>query len=343
MLIGLFVFLPTVNAASGDLDTSFSNDGKVVDTLLVRGNAQGQATAIQADGKIVVAGTLTIGNNGGTIPQRFGCAIARYNTNGSFDTTFDDDGRTVGLIGTGFTCRALAIQTDGKIIVGGGTASSGNSDFAVMRFNSNGLLDTSFGTDGKRVFDMFPGSNDFFYGMTLDSSGKAVMIGETNPANDTTKRIAVARILTDFASRRSLFDFDGDGKTDISIFRPAQGEWWYLKSSDGGNRAFVFSNSADKLVPGDYTGDGKTDAAVFRPSTGEWFVLRSEDNSFYSVPFGISGDSPTPGDYDGDGKFDFSVFRPSSATWYINRSTSGILIINYGLSGDKPVPSAFVP
>ncbi|MDQ3132059.1 MAG: M36 family metallopeptidase, partial [Acidobacteriota bacterium] len=125
---------------------------------------------------------------------------------------------------------------------------------------------------------------------------------------------------------KSPFDFDGDGKTDLSIFRPAPGEWWFLRSSDGGNSTFQFGNSSDKLVPADFTGDGKTDIALFRPSTNEWFVLRSEDSSFYSFPFGAAGDVPVPADYDGDGKADPAVFRPSTQTWFILRSSGGTTI-----------------
>jgi hypothetical protein len=139
------------------------------------------------------------------------------------------------------------------------------------------------------------------------------------------------------ATVKSRIDFDGDNKTDISIFRPSNGEWWYLKSSDGGNAAFQFGNSSDKLAPADFTGDGKTDVAFFRPSTGEWFILRSEDNSFYSFPFGLSGDIPAPGDFDEDGKADAAVFRPSNGTWYINKSGGGTTIEAFGLSGDIPV------
>ena len=75
-------------------------------------------------------------------------------------------------------------------------------------------------------------------------------------------------------SVRAPFDFDGDGKTDLSIFRPGPGEWWYLKSSTNGNIAVQFGNSLDKLAPADYTGDGKTDIAFWRPSDGSWYVLR---------------------------------------------------------------------
>ncbi|HEX8288818.1 MAG TPA: BACON domain-containing carbohydrate-binding protein [Pyrinomonadaceae bacterium] len=139
------------------------------------------------------------------------------------------------------------------------------------------------------------------------------------------------------APSRSRFDFDGDGKSDLSIYRPAVGEWWYLKSSNGGNGAFQFGSASDKIVPADYTGDGKTDIAFFRPSTGEWYILRSEDFSFYSFPFGTSGDIPAPADYDGDGRADAAVFRPSNTTWYISKSTGGTIIQQFGAANDVPV------
>ena len=143
------------------------------------------------------------------------------------------------------------------------------------------------------------------------------------------------------AVARAPFDFDGDNKTDLSIFRPPPGEWWYLRSSNGGNYAAQFGASTDKLTPGDYTGDGKADIAFWRPSTGEWFILRSEDSSYYSFPFGTTGDIPAPADYDGDTKTDATVFRPSSATWFISRSSGGTTIQSFGASGDKPVPADY--
>jgi hypothetical protein len=137
------------------------------------------------------------------------------------------------------------------------------------------------------------------------------------------------------------FDFDGDGKTDVSIFRPTLGQWWYLQSSDNSSRTLQFGVATDKIVPADYTGDGKTDIAVYRPSTGEWFILRSEDLSYYAFPFGISTDTPVPADYDGDGRSDPAVYRSSNSTFYILKSTGGIQITPFGLTGDRAVPADY--
>jgi len=140
-------------------------------------------------------------------------------------------------------------------------------------------------------------------------------------------------------AKTTLFDFDGDGKTDIGIFRPAagSGEWWINRSSTGVTFATQFGASTDTIVPADFTGDGKTDIAFWRQSSGSWFILRSEDFSFFSFPFGTSGDIPVPADFDGDGKADPAVFRPSSATWFISRSSGGTTIASFGATGDQPV------
>ncbi len=137
-------------------------------------------------------------------------------------------------------------------------------------------------------------------------------------------------------------DYDGDGKSDFAIFRPSNGQWW-LNRSTAGAIANTFGVGTDKPVAADYTGDGKADIAVWRPVNGSWYVLRSEDSSFYAVPFGSNGDIPVAADYDGDGRSDFAIFRPDGSNWFIQRSTAGILIQQFGTTGDLPTPAAFVP
>lgn len=147
------------------------------------------------------------------------------------------------------------------------------------------------------------------------------------------------------------FDFDGDGKTDVSVFRPSpqnllgnatpegsSSQWWLLRSSDQAALGLTFGAPTDFVVPADFTGDGKADIAFWRPSTGQWFILRSEDLTYYAFPFGGSGDIPAPGDFDGDGKADPAVFRPSSGTWYILRSSDQqVASVPFGISADKPI------
>lgn len=137
------------------------------------------------------------------------------------------------------------------------------------------------------------------------------------------------------------FDFDGDNRTDLSIFRPSNGQWWILKSGNSENNVFQFGIATDRLTPADYTGDGKWDIAVWRSTNGSWYILRSEDYTYYAFVFGQNGDKPYADDFDGDDKADQAIFRPTNGTWYINRSTGGTTIQPFGISTDAPIPADY--
>jgi uncharacterized repeat protein (TIGR03803 family) len=141
-------------------------------------------------------------------------------------------------------------------------------------------------------------------------------------------------------------DFDGDGKSDVTVYTPSIGTWSILNSSDGTGHAVAWGASTDKVVAGDYDGDGKMDPAVFRPSTGQWFILKSGANYGSSIvaTWGVSSDIPVPADYDGDGKTDIAVYRPSTGQWFILTSSSnylGSIIFTWGTSTDVPVPGDY--
>jgi Glucose/sorbosone dehydrogenases len=137
-------------------------------------------------------------------------------------------------------------------------------------------------------------------------------------------------------------DFDGDFKTDISVFRPTDGMWYINGSLNNAFRAVQFGTDEDIPTPEDFDGDNITDIAVWRPSDGTWYVLRSSNNTFFGVQFGTNGDVPATSDYDGDAKSDFAVFRPSNGNWFIlNSSNNGLTVTQFGTSGDIPVPGDY--
>lgn len=116
-------------------------------------------------------------------------------------------------------------------------------------------------------------------------------------------------------------DYDGDGKTDLAVFRPSTADWLVLQSASGTANVqnWGLAGGGDLPVPGDYDGDRKTDRAVFRPSTAEWFIRNSSNGLVTVQRWGEveKAEIPLPADYDGDGLTDVAVFRPSTAQWFL--------------------------
>jgi uncharacterized delta-60 repeat protein len=276
----------------------------------------------------IVAGGWTQATNANT--REF--ALAKYNANGSADVSFGDSGKVTTPFGETLGATGMGIQRNGKIIVAGHTTGPSGSDFAVLRYRTNGKLDNSFDLDGLVTTD-FSGENDLANAIAIQRDGMIVVAGTARAGGR--HDFAAARYFGDPV--RSRFDYDGDGRSDVSVFRSTQGGSWFI-----GGEQFVPNFPADKIVPADYDGDGRTDIAQFNSTTGTWYVRRSASSTVKTFRFGTSGDIPTPSDYDGDGKADFAVYRPSNGTWWILRSSDGAFHIEqFGLLNDKPVAADY--
>lgn len=138
----------------------------------------------------------------------------------------------------------------------------------------------------------------------------------------------------------NVSSFDGDGKTEPAVFRPSDGGWYSVNSTNGQFQVAQWGLPEDVATPGDFDGDGRTDRAVFRASSGFWYLLKSTEGIEW-ISWGVAGDIPVAGDYDGDLKTDVAVFRPSTGYWYIRNSSGGNSFIYWGASDDTPVPGDY--
>ncbi|HSK70137.1 MAG TPA: carboxypeptidase regulatory-like domain-containing protein [Pyrinomonadaceae bacterium] len=341
------------------MDFNGSNNKRIVGSMAV-----GDFDWSPDGGKIVFVGyeggganIYTVNSDGSGIQRITNTTTGNYNPNWSPDGTkiaFARNGRIFTMNPDGSDAKRITNSTstisedepdwspDGSEIVFVGSNGSEPRIYLVRidgtnlrRLTAENERENSpaWSLDGTRIAYLRGGVSGNIYTVNIDGSGRRQITDSNLRKYSPTWKPSLTRF--------SNSDFDGDGKTDLSVFRPSVGEWWYLHSSDGVNRAFQFGLSSDKIVPADYTGDGKTDVAFFRPSSGEWFILRSENASFYSAPFGGEGDIPAPADYDGDGRTDIAVFRPAEATWYILKSSGGVAIQQFGASGDVPLPADY--
>lgn len=258
-----------------------------------------------------------------------GSSVIRLTSNGYVDPTFHFDGIADGRI------NALSFTEHGEVLIGGLFSNvSGQARRNLALLNNDGTLGIHAGSP-----------NDEVLCIALDTAERILIGGRFTSISSGGQNVGapyLARLTVSAApSTRAPFDYDGDGRSDVSVLRPSDSSW-YLDRSSAGFQGMHFGAAGDKPVPADYDGDGKTDIAVYRPATGVWYIVNSGNGSVTYSTFGLNEDVPTPADYDGDGRADISVFRPSTGIWYrLNSSDGGSVAVQFGQDGDRPTAGDF--
>jgi uncharacterized delta-60 repeat protein len=338
--------------SDGTLDSAFN-------PLLGGTNPQVNALLVQGDGKIMAGGIFS-GVNGFNRND-----LVRLNSDGSLDSAFNagsisfiayvsqlPDGKYLVQGGNGGLKRLLstgpvdntftqpdvgyldAIQpaAGGTILIGGNfTTVNGTTKKYLARLLSDGSLDILFNPNG---------TNARVWSLVAQPDGNVIVGGDFTQIGSV-GRVNVARLLLSAVANVTPYDFDGDGRADISVTRPGDFNWYQLTGVNYNFSALQFGQVGDKVTPADFDGDGKTDIGVFRPATGDWWYRSSIDGLQHGVHWGQNGDVPLAGDYNGDGKDDLVAVR-NYGWWIANASNAQtIMFINFGQAGDKLLTGDF--
>jgi uncharacterized delta-60 repeat protein len=296
--------------SNGALDTTFGSNGKEVSSFGIN-NSKAYALVIQTDDKIVVAGEY-----GDESSSTF--ALARYSSEGIIDTTFGTDGGVSTTIGTFASVYALALQSDGKIVAAGYTYDGSNNNFALARYNTDGTLDTTFGTDG--IVVTAGSGDDSAKALGIQSDGKIVAAGYTEVGGN--KCFAVVRYNAD-GSRDTTFGTDGGVITAIG-------------SSDDEINALRIQSNGYIIVAGESKNSSNYDIALARYNskgvldttfgTGGIVItaIGSGDDKAYALGILSDGSIVTAGYSVSGGKANFALLRYNSG---------GSLITGFGTGG----------
>ena len=332
--------------SNGTLDASFGAGGRVTTDFDLVGQgfsfAFASSVAVQPDGRIVAAGDAQL--NGG---RNF--ALACYNSNGTLDASFGTGGKvTTNFSGSTFDdfANSVAVQQDGKIVAAGGVRTSGGFDFALVRYNSDGTLDATFGTGGKVTTD-FASPSDFAFSVAIQQDGSIVAAGGTFTGPDSD------------SFHSALARYNSNGTLDASF-------------GTGGKVTNIFGGQRDGLSSVAIQQDGKIVAAggvsfngngqfalarflspspthtratigVYDPSS-QTFYLRNTNSpglADLTIQYGPPGAIPLVGDWDGDGIETIGLYDPAHAAFFLrNSNSSGTADISFNFG---PAGLGFIP
>ena len=305
----------------GTLDASFSDDGMLtadfVPDIKDAYNGYnyaydyGYGVAMQADGKILVAGRSD---------SNF--ALARYNNDGTLDISFSGDGEVTTNFNSSYdTGTSVAVQADGKILVGGSSyVTGGNSDFALVRYNTDGTLDTEFSDDGKVTTD-FGTSEDYGNSVTVQADGKILVVGQSYDYGTATTHLALARYNTDgtlditFSQDGTLItEFGSSYDTGSSVAVQADGKILVAGTRliDGSSNDFVLARyNAGGTLDTSFGGDGKITTDLGLSDDGRSVKVQADGKILVAGSSGVGNDvSFALVRYNTDGSLDTSFSSP---------------------------------
>jgi uncharacterized delta-60 repeat protein len=248
---------------SGGLDAGFGTDGAVAGLIT---DPTYRAVALQPDGKIVAVGNVTGNAN---------FLVVRYNSDGSLDTSFDSDGKVTTDLGGTDVARAVVVQPNGKIVVAGSTsAPTTNNDFAVVRYNTDGTLDTNFDSDGKWTLNLAGNYYDDAYSVVLQPDGKILVGGSGSVISTDTSDLVVVR-LTETGGLDTTFDTDGISSASYT----GTNYLWAIAIQPGGKIIAVGTTSNSKIMLAQFQATGALDTTFdtdgIVETTGPGSVLRA--------------------------------------------------------------------
>jgi uncharacterized delta-60 repeat protein len=241
--------------------------------------------ALQPDGKLIAARKVTTTDGQGELVVSWN--LVRYSATGQT--------QVLNACGRAEAGTFLYLQNDGKIITNDCAIQNPAIHVTFARVFPDGAVDTALAPI------TFNGNT--ISGAQRQADGSYVVVGNFGTVNSI-PHARIVRLVSTAPPARHQFDFDGDGKDDIGVFRPSD-HFWYINRSTSGFGYVQWGLPTDKLVAADYDNDGKTDVAVFRD--GVWYTLVSSTNTLLVQTFGQAGDQPFVGDLNGDGLIDLVV------------------------------------